>query len=220
MKISVILAHPNPRSFNHAIARTAEAELKRLGHSVRLHDLCQEQFNPLLPVDELAKNAPLGSVVRQHCHEIVEAEGIIIVHPNWWGMPPAILKGWIDRVLRMEVAYRFVANDQGEGVPQGLLHANSAIVFNTANTPDQREREWFGDPLEILWKKCVFGLCGVKKVERRTFSVVITSTPELRARWLTEVRQIVAAHYPAAQRPPAKPAPVATRRVPAGPARA
>jgi putative NADPH-quinone reductase len=196
MKVSIILAHPNPASFNHAIARTAEAELQRLGHNVRMHDLCQEQFNPLLPVEELDKHAPLGSAIRQHCHEIVEADGIIIVHPNWWGMPPAILKGWIDRVLRMEVAYRFVANDKGEGVPQGLLSARSAIVFNTANTPDQRELEWFGDPLEILWKKCVFDLCGVKQVARRTFSVVVTSTPEERTGWLAEVRRITATHYP------------------------
>jgi putative NADPH-quinone reductase len=204
MKISIILAHPNPESFNHALAKAAEEELRQLGHNVRLHDLCEEQFNPLLPAEELAKDAPLGSVIRQHCHEIVEADGIIIVHPNWWGMPPAILKGWIDRVLRMEVAYRFVANDKGEGVPQGLLKAKSAIVFNTANTPDDREREAFGDPLETLWKRCVFGLCGVKKVERRTFSVVITSTPDQRKHWLAEARKIAAAQYPAEKRAQAR----------------
>jgi putative NADPH-quinone reductase len=204
MKISIILAHPNPGSFNHAIASAAEAQLQLHGHNVRLHDLCAEQFNPLLPAAELAKDAPLGSVIRQHCHEIVEADGIIIVHPNWWGMPPAVLKGWIDRVLRMEVAYRFVPNDAGEGVPQGLLKARSAIVFNTANTPDDRERECFGDPLDSLWKRCVFGLCGVKDVERRTFSVVITSTYEQRARWLSDVRHMVAAHYPPEKRAPVK----------------
>jgi putative NADPH-quinone reductase len=201
MKISIILAHPNPGSFNHAIATTAAAELRQRGHNVLLHDLCEEQFNPVLPAAELANDAPLGSVVRQHCHEIAEAEGIIIVHPNWWGMPPAILKGWIDRVLRPEIAYRFVTNDKGEGVPQGLLRARAAIVFNTANTPEDRERAWFGDPLETLWRKCVFGLCGVKNVRRRTFSVVITSTPEQRAQWLGEVRQIVSGQFPAETRP-------------------
>jgi len=215
MKVSIILAHPNPESLNHAIAKSAEAELHRLGHNVRLHDLCQEQFNPLLPVEELGRDPQLGSVLRQHCHEIVEADGIVIVHPNWWGMPPAILKGWIDRVLRMGVAYRFTANDKGEGVPQGLLKAKSAIVFNTANTPEDREREWFGDPLELLWKKCVFGLCGVRKVERRTFSVVITSTAEQRMKWLSEVRQMVAAHYPAEKRASA-PGACRQSRLPAG----
>jgi putative NADPH-quinone reductase len=192
MKISIILAHSNPGSFNHAIATTSADSLRRNGHEVMFHDLCQEQFPPLLTAAELQKDARLEPVVARHCREIASADGIIIVHPNWWGMPPAILKGWIDRVLRMEVAYRFVANDKGEGVPVGLLKAKAAIVFNTANTADDRERAVFGDPLETLWKRCIFDLCGVKNVQRRTFSVVVTSTPEQRSQWLAEVRQIVA----------------------------
>jgi putative NADPH-quinone reductase len=199
MNISIILAHPNPGSFNHAIATTAADSVRRNGHEVVLHDLCQEQFPPMLTVAELQKDARLEPVVAHHCREITSADGIIIVHPNWWGMPPAILKGWIDRVLRMEVAYRFVANDKGEGVPVGLLKAKAAIIFNTANTPDDRERAVFGDPLEMLWKKCVFDFCGVKNVQRRTFSVVIVSTPEQRAKWLAEVRETVSAHFPSAK---------------------
>ena len=199
MNVSIILAHPNPGSFNHAIATTAADSLRRNGHKVVLHDLCQEQFPPLLNAAELQNDARLEPVVSRHCREIASADGIIIVHPNWWGMPPAILKGWIDRVLRMDVAYRFVADDKGEGVPVGLLKAKTAIVFNTANTPQDRERTVFGDPLETLWKRCVFDLCGVKNVQRRTFAVVVTSTPEQRMQWLAEVRQIVGAQFPAAR---------------------
>ena len=197
MNIPIILAHPNPGSFNHAIARTVADTLRRNGHQVILHDLCHEQFPPLFSSAELQKNAKLDPIIARHCAEIANADGIIIVHPNWWGMPPAILKGWTDRVLRPEVAYRFVEGDQGEGVPVGLLKAKAAIVFNTANTPDKREREVFGDPLETLWKNCVFDLCGVKNVQRRTFTVVVTSTPQQRAAWLDEVREIVAQRFPA-----------------------
>jgi putative NADPH-quinone reductase len=200
MNISIILAHPNPGSFNHAIANAATAALGKNGHHVALHDLCQEQFPALLPAEELRSDAKLEPVIAAHCQEITTAAGIIIVHPNWWGMPPAILKGWIDRVLRMGIAYRFVANDKGEGVPVGLLKAKAAIVFNTANTPDNREREIFGDPLESLWKKCVFDLCGVRNVHRRTFSVVITSTPEQRAAWLEEAAQTAGRFFPPAAR--------------------
>ncbi len=196
MNISIILAHPNPGSFNHAIASAAAEALEQNNHKVALHDLYQEQFPPLFSAAELRKDAPLDPAIASHISEITQAGGIIIVHPNWWGMPPAILKGWIDRVLRMEFAYRFVANDKGEGVPVGLLKARSAIVFNTANTPDDRERIIFGDPLETLWKKCVFDLCGVKHVLRRTFSVVITSTPAQRAVWLREARAAVAGCFP------------------------
>ena len=150
MNVSIILAHPNPGSFNYAIAAAAD------GHGVALHDLCAEQFPALLTAAELTKHAALEPVVAAHCREIAAADGILIVHPNWWGMPPAILKGWIDRVLRMEVAYRFVANDQGEGVPVGLLKAKSGhgIQHRQHAGGPQRAR-----PLAIRWKRCGNGAC-------------------------------------------------------------
>jgi NAD(P)H dehydrogenase (quinone) len=199
MNVSIILAHPNAGSFNHVIANAAADALRQNRHGVILHDLCQEQFPPLLSAAELQPNAKLDPAIAHHCKEIANADGIIIVHPNWWGMPPAILKGWIDRVLRPEVAYRFVEGDQGEGVPCGLLKAKAAIVFNTANTPEKREREIFGDPLETIWKNCIFDLCGVKNVQRRTFTVVITSTAKQRAAWLDEVREMVKTLFPACE---------------------
>jgi putative NADPH-quinone reductase len=198
MNISIILAHPKPGSFNHAIAHAAAEALRRNGHTPILRDLYAEKFDPLLTAAELERDCQLPPAIRQHCDEIVAADGIILVHPNWWGTPPAILKGWIDRVLRAGIAYRFVAGDNGEGVPLGLLHAKSAIVFNTANTPAEREQAVFGDPLELIWKKCVFDLCGVKNVHRRIFAVVVTSTPEQRAQWLAEVAETVSRHYPKA----------------------
>ena len=197
MKISIILAHPNPGSFNHAIAGSAANTLRQNGHEVLLHDLYQEKFPPLISAAEFQASAKLDPVVARHCEEVVKADGIIIVHPNWWGMPPAILTGWVDRVLRLEVAYCFLEGDSGEGIPVGLLRARAAIVFNTANTPPDRERHVFGDPLETIWKNCGFGLCGVRQFHRRMFTVVVTSTPAQRAEWLQEVRQIVSSYFPA-----------------------
>jgi putative NADPH-quinone reductase len=196
MNISIILAHPNPGSFNHAIAATAADTLRQHGHQVILHDLCQEEFPALLPAAELKREAKLDPVIARHCDEIVAADGIILVHPNWWDTPPAILKGWVDRVLRMGVAYRFETNAKGEGVSVGMLRARSALVFNTANTPDEYELKVLGDPLEKFWKQCVFGLCGVKNVQRRNYSVIITSTPEQRAAWLAEVRATMERVFP------------------------
>ena len=114
------------------------------------------------------------------------ADGIVIVHPNWWGQPPAILKGWIDRVFRAGVAYRFEEGDGGEGVPVGLLKACAAVVINTSNTPEQREQTVFGDPLDAIWRRCIFDLCGVTNFHRRMFSMVVTSTVEQRRRWIGE----------------------------------
>ena len=82
MKISVILAHPDRSSFNHAIAQTMVEQLEDNGHGVFFHDLYSEDFNPLLIGKEIPKDASLPHIIREHCKEIREAEGIIIVHPN------------------------------------------------------------------------------------------------------------------------------------------
>jgi NAD(P)H dehydrogenase (quinone) len=195
MSVSIILAHPSAGSFNHAIAQTAAAELSRRGYTVTLHDLYREGFDPLLPTAEIPDDASLPESIAAHCAEIAAAEGIIIVHPNWWGQPPAILKGWIDRVLRPGVAYRFEEGDQGEGVPIGLLKARAALVFNTANTRPEREMAVFGDPLERIWKDCIFGLCGVDTFYRETFTMVVTSTLEQRQQWLNRVREVVGCYF-------------------------
>ena len=197
MNILVVLAHPQPGSFNHAVAATAVEQCQLNGHGVVFHDLHREQFDPLLPPVEIPNTGRVAPEIRCHCEELASADGIVVVHPNWWGMPPAILKGWIDRVVRPGVAYRFLEGDDGEGVPVGLLKAKTAVVFNTSNTPREREQNVFGDPLETLWKTCLFDLCGVKTFHRRMFGVMVTSTPEQRAVWLTEVRETMDRLFPA-----------------------
>lgn len=196
MAISLILAHPAPDSFNHALAATAAAELRRFGHAVNFHDLHAEGFDPLLPAAERGRDAELPPLVRRHCDELAAADGVVIVHPNWWGQPPAILKGWIDRVVRPGVAYEFLEGDNGEGVPRGLLKAKTVLVLNTSNTASLREREVFGDPLELIWRNCVFDLCGVSCFRRRMFNIVVTSSEAERQAWLKETRQLVAECFP------------------------
>jgi putative NADPH-quinone reductase len=111
-------------------------------------------------------------------------------------MPPAILKGWVDRVMRPSVAYEFEEGDSGEGIPVGLLKARATVVFTTSNTPEEREQEVFGDPLENLWKTCIFDLCGVKEFYRRNFGIIVTSSEEERKGWLREVERIIAGVFP------------------------
>jgi len=196
VKISVILAHPDPASLNHAIAHAAVETLRENNHEVCCHDLYAERFDPILEAREIPAGVPLTASIALHCKEISQADGIVIVHPNWWGQPPAILKGWIDRVIRPGVAYEFEEGDSGEGTPKGLLKARAALVFNTSNTPAQREEQVFGDPLESLWKSCVFGLCGIQLFERKMFRVIVTSTEEQRFQWIQEVRETVRTYFP------------------------
>lgn len=191
MKILIILAHPDKDSFNQAIAKTACEELRERGHEIVFHDLYKEAFDPILTAGEVPEKGLIPPEIERHCRELAMADGVIIIHPNWWGQPPAILKGWIDRVLRPGVAYEFLERDDGEGIPHGLLKAKAALVFNTSNTETKREQTVFGDPLELIWKNCIFDLCGVKHFQRRMFTIVITSTAEERKNWLQRVREMV-----------------------------
>jgi NAD(P)H dehydrogenase (quinone) len=192
MNVFLLLGHQKQGSFCHAIAAAAAEELRAAGHEVVYHDLYAEQFDPILPDDEIPRNASLDPVVEQHCREVVAADGYLIVHPNWWAMPPAILKGWLDRVWRQGVIYRFGPN----GV-ESLVAGRRAVVFTTSNTPRDDELRLFGDPLENLWKACVFSFVGIEDFFRRNFESIIMSTPEQRGAWLAEVRQIVRQRFPA-----------------------
>jgi NAD(P)H dehydrogenase (quinone) len=192
MNVFVLIGHQKQGSFCHAIAAAAVEELKAAGHTVVYHDLYAENFDPILPHEEIPKNAPVDPVVERHCREVTAADGYIVVHPNWWAMPPAILKGWLDRVVRQGVGYQF-----GPGGVEPLLSGKRAVVFTTSNTPRDDELRLYGDPLENLWKACVFNLCGVEDFFRRNFESIILSTPEQRKEWLDEVRAIVRRRFPA-----------------------
>ena len=190
MNILILLGHPDPGSFNHALAQAVRDDLRAGGHDVIFHDLYAERFEPLIAAEEIPAKGPIPPSIQKHCDELVSADGIVVVHPNWWGQPPAILKGWIDRVIRPGRAYRFQEGDGGEGVPVGLLRARAAVVLNTSNTEAARERTVFGDPLEAIWRRCIFDLCGVPAFHRRTFTVVVASTPEQRLAWIEEAKAL------------------------------
>ena len=78
-----------------------------------------------------------------------------------------------------------------DGVPRGLLPARHAFVFNTSNTPAERERLQFGDPLDALWKRCIVGLCGVDAVTRRMVGPVSGSTADQHSEWISEMLRAI-----------------------------
>ncbi|MDB6046266.1 MAG: NADPH-dependent reductase family protein [Gammaproteobacteria bacterium] len=187
----IVVANPSPNSLSHAMASAAERVLVARGYEIAYHDLYAEHFDPVQPTGEDGNVGSSNVLVEQHCLELARADLILVFHPNWWGQPPAILKGWIDRVFRLNTAYGYPPGVGFEGVPVGLLRARLAIVVNTSNTSAEREATAFGDPLETLWKNCVFGLCGISNVMRRMYAPVSGSTAQQRAAWLSEVTTLV-----------------------------
>lgn len=185
MNVLIILGHPDKNSFNHAIALTCMSVLENNGHKVFFHNLYAEKFNPVHHFTNAYNELSEDEMMKNHYDELIKSDAIIIIHPNWWGQPPAIVKGWIDRVLLKGLAYDFEQNENGDLVPVGLLKAHTALVFNTSNT---LENTTFPEPLELIWKNQVFKLCGVKYVERINFGIMKMSEESQRLHWLSEVR--------------------------------
>ncbi|KOT86414.1 NAD(P)H dehydrogenase [Streptomyces sp. NRRL F-5755] len=194
MKAAVYLAHPRPGSFNHALADAVAAELGSRDCQVVTHDLYAEGFDPLLPADGTgavrAAGDPDDTWTARHRAELATLDVLIFVHPNWWGMPPAVLTGWVQRVLAPGVAYKLGTAD---GEPVGLLSAGRALVLNTSDTPAEREEREFGDPLQRIWAACVLPYVGVSDVRRHVFRTVSDSTEGEREAWLEEARGLAAA---------------------------
>lgn len=188
MKALVVLGHQKPEgSFCAALAELTVETLRKAGYDVIFKNLYAEHFDPVLTQEELAaKPENLPRAVLEDIQQVMDSDFYVVIHPNWWGMPPAILKGWIDRVLRQGFCYAFTADG-----PVRKLEGRKAVVFTTANTPPEIEININGDPLENLWKNIVFKTVGVDDCTRINFASVIMSTPEQRAEWLEEAKNLL-----------------------------
>ncbi|MEV0324638.1 NAD(P)H-dependent oxidoreductase [Streptomyces sp. NPDC050658] len=194
MRVGVYLAHPRTGSFNHAVFEAVVDELRGLDCQVLAHDLCAEEFPPLLTGDETDTVQSASSVtdkqVEFHRRELATLDAVVFVHPNWWGMPPAILAGWVQRVVAPGVAYKL---GTAEGEPMGLLNADRALILNTSDTAAVREEREFGDPLQRIWASCVLPYVGINDIRRVVFRTVSDASGEKRASWLRQAREHAAA---------------------------
>ena len=173
----VVLCHPKPGSFNHAVAARATSALRGRGTAVSEQDLYAEGFDPVLTPAELVTTRSGGGAVDPQVkaqQELLAAcHSLVVVHPNWWGKPPAMMAGWMDRVLAPGVAYRL---DSADGSPEPLLRLRHLVVLHTSDTPAAREAEMFGDPLDDIWGRCVAEYVPGAIYQRRTFGPVGTSS--------------------------------------------
>ena len=195
--VMVLLAHPRPSSYCHAIAKRIGDELIGLGHEVHFHNLYAELFDPLVPAYESHTTGETveAAVAREedplialHRAELQQTEALIAVHPNWWGMPPAIMTGWIDRIIVPGVAYRLA---DATGHPEPLAPIADLMVINTSDTTDERERDLYGDPLASIWGRCVAPYLGGPRLTRKVLRPVTGATDSQRTRWLDDVATLV-----------------------------
>jgi NAD(P)H dehydrogenase (quinone) len=115
---ATILAHPNARSFNAQVAHAYADAVKQWDQSATVRDLYAINFDPVLrqaerPGPNLFSAAP---DVRAELDIIAGVDVLVLVYPIWFGTPPAVVKGYIDRVLGYAVSPRSVQDRRGNGL--------------------------------------------------------------------------------------------------------
>ncbi len=132
MRVVVVVAHPDPNSFSHAIAATARAALIESGHEVTLLDLYADEFRTQMSLDEHrayhSARPLLDPVAEQHAGLIKQTEAFVFVYPTWWSTMPAILKGWLERVMVPGVGFVF---DEHQRVRRGLTQVRRIVGIST-----------------------------------------------------------------------------------------
>jgi NAD(P)H dehydrogenase (quinone) len=115
------------------------------------------------------------------------AQALAFVFPVWWAAPPAVLKGFVDRVIQENFAFRF-----GEdGAVEGLLPQQKALVITTTGaTREQYEAIGFGRALENTWDDWTLRMCGVRQVEHHYFYAVPDADEATRLSYLAEARRL------------------------------
>ena len=136
MRLLVIFCHPVPDSFGAALRDRVVDSARAAGHDVRLKDLYAEGFDPVMSAAERIGYHDAGTneiPVAKELEALRWAEGLIFVHPTWWYAQPAMLKGWLDRVLIPHVAFTMPTEDTPIG--PGLTHIRLVAQITTLGSP-------------------------------------------------------------------------------------
>jgi len=129
----VVYCHPREGSFSAAVRDTVIDRLEASGAQVRLHDLYGQGFQPVLTGDEWSGYlaCPANQVpVADQVADVAWCDTLIFIYPTWWYGLPAMLKGWLDRVLLPGVAF-IMPKAAGETIRPGLHHISRLGVFTT-----------------------------------------------------------------------------------------
>lgn len=158
MRVMVIFAHPLDDSFNAVLHRTVLTALRESGHDVDDCDLYAEGFNPVMGADErrhyhdeTCNRAPVAYYVDR----LIAAEALVLCHPTWCFGLPAILKGFLDRVLMPGVSFRL---EDGKVRP-ALTHIRHLAAIVTYGRPRYMAL-WMGDPPRRILTQYLYWLTG------------------------------------------------------------
>jgi NAD(P)H dehydrogenase (quinone) len=184
-KVLIINGHPDPESYGAALAEAYQLGAVNSGAEVKEIRVADLDFNPNLAFG-YRQRTTLEPNLLEAQEQIKWAEHIVWVYPVWWGGPPALLKGFIDRVFLPGFAFKKRENSLWW---DKLLTGRSARVICTLDQP-----AWYywlvnGRPTYYSMKKMTLEFCGIKPVRTTTIGPMRLSKEVYRQKWLKRVEQ-------------------------------
>ena len=186
---AIILCHPEPGSFNHAVAETYCAAVRENWQEAIVRDLYAMRFDPLLRSDErpTRSDGHVSDDVRRELATLASCDIVILVYPIWFGTPPAMMKGYVERVLGSGVTPQAV--EAGTGM--SLLSGKRLLSFTTSATraPWLSERgEWLA--LRDLFDRYIAKAFGMRADQHVHLAGIIPDiSPQAGREHLERVRQ-------------------------------
>ena len=194
MKYLIIYAHPNPKSFNHAILETITGELKKGKKEFKVRDLYKIGFDPALSTRDLTaiENGAVPKDIKKEQNYISKADILIVIFPIWWSAMPAMLKGHIDRVFSLKFAY-----DITEEEVVGLLKGKKVfIVSTTGASKEDYEKMGAFKMMNMSIDMAIFQFSGMKVIGHKYFSSVPSVSQQDRKKMLKELKLLVKEKLP------------------------
>jgi 1,4-dihydroxy-2-naphthoate polyprenyltransferase len=178
LRVLLIVGHPRAGSFSHALAAAYRAGAERAGVELRELELARLGFARDVTTRRFA-DQPVEPDIAQARALLAWAEHLVLIYPTWWGTMPALLKGFLDRVL----APGFAFAEQGRGFAP-LLGGRSAELLTTMDTPGWVWRWIYGAPGDKAIARATLGFCGIEVVRIARFGPIKESTAAQRQSWL------------------------------------
>ena len=182
-KIFLVYGHYNDKSFNAAIKNTFIKTAEEKGHHVDCVDLYKEKFDPVYSGEK-----PDSQVI-EHQKKIEQSNVIVIIAPIWNFRMPAIVEGWIDKVLAPPWAFKFKKLFGNYGYPIGNLKGKKAIVFCTYGSPQFAIRTFFLNMPTKSLRRGVFNICGITDVIYKRYFAVPFVSDNKRKKFLEDVKK-------------------------------
>jgi putative NADPH-quinone reductase len=161
-KTLVIYAHPHTKGYCPCIREEVEKQLRAKKIEYSLFDLYAMKYDPILHENEHYTAGPdhrhLSEQTKMFQQKITEAEKLIFIYPIWWNSPPAILKGWLDKVLTSHFGFKF----SPKGMPIKLLTGRKALILITGGTPKFFAWLLLRNRAAKIMAKDTLGFCGIK----------------------------------------------------------